>query len=340
MKIVIDGFGGDNAPDGIVAGAAAAVGEYSKQHDFELVITGDVEKLQTAFTKAKLSQKKIELVYANGVIKVEDNPLDIRSTKAGTSMGVAFSLLKSGKADAMVSAGSTAALVVGGSSGTVVGRIKGVKRTALTPIMPSIDGSYLLLDGGANSECRPEMLLQWGIMGSIYANKVMGIANPRVGLLNIGTEPQKGRELELEAHKLLTRAKSDASAPLNFIGNVEAREVPLGACDVIVTDGFTGNVYLKAVEGMGVYMKRSLKETIFGKNAATKMGYLLASAGVNDVRKKADYREGGGAPLLGTAKPIIKAHGSSDALAFKNAIRQAIEFVNADVISEIEAALK
>jgi glycerol-3-phosphate acyltransferase PlsX len=334
MRIVIDGLGGDNAPDAIVAGAAAAVREYSGQHDFELLITGDVEKLQTAFNKAKLPQKKIELVYANGAIKVEDNPLDIRSSKSGTSMGVAFDLVKSGKADAIVSGGSTAALVVGGSSGTTIGRIKGVKRCALAPIMPSFEGNYILLDGGANIECRPEMLLQFGIMGSIYASKAMGITKPRVGLLNIGTEAEKGRELELGAYKLLK------SADLNFIGNIEAREVPLGGCDVVITDGFTGNIYLKAVEGMGVYMKRSLKEVIFGKNTATKAGYLLASGGVKDVRRKTDYREVGGAPLLGTAKPIIKAHGSSDALAFKNAIRQAIVFVKADVISDIEKAVR
>jgi glycerol-3-phosphate acyltransferase PlsX len=199
--------------------------------------------------------------------------------------------------------------------------------------MPSINGNYILLDGGSNTECRPEMLLQFGIMGSIYMNKIMGITKPRVGLLNIGTEEEKGRELEHEAYKLLK------NAPIDFVGNVEAREVPLGACDVIITDGFTGNIFLKTVEGMAGFMKQSMKD-LFGKNAATKIGYLLAKSGVADVRKRTDYREVGGAPLLGTAKPVIKAHGSSDARAFKNAIRQAVEFAGSNAINEIEQVLK
>jgi len=305
MKIVIDGFGGDNAPNAVREAAALAALEYG----VEVVITDDSE----------------------GVIRVEDDPMTIRTTAARSSMGKAFAMLKSGEADAMVCAGSTAALMVGGSM--VVGRIKGVKRPALAPIMPSVEGNYILLDGGSNTECRPEMLLQFGIMGSIYMNSVMGIKAPRVGLLNIGTEENKGRELELEAYKLLKATN------LNFIGNVEGRDVPLGACDVVVTDGFTGNVFLKTVEGMGAFMKHSLRG-IFGRNAASKAGYLLAKRGVLEVRRRTDYREVGGAPLLGTARPVIKAHGSSDALAFKNAIRQAVEFAKSGAISEIEEALK
>jgi glycerol-3-phosphate acyltransferase PlsX len=268
-------------------------------------------------------------------MRVEDDPLTIRNTNSDTSMGRAFAMLKSGEADAMVSAGSTAALMVGGSM--VIGRIKGIKRPALAPIMPHINGNYMILDGGSNIECRPEMLLQFAIMGSIYAKKAMGIQKPRVGLLNIGTEPEKGRTLELEAHELLTVASRGSR--VNFVGNVEAREVPLGAVDVIITDGFTGNIFLKTVEGMGGFMKHSLN-AIFKKNAATKMGYLFAKSGVTDIRRKTDYREVGGAPLLGTAKPVIKAHGSSDSKAFKNAIRQAIEFVQSNAIEEIEKAIK
>jgi len=303
IKIVIDGAGGDNAPQAV----AQAAEFYRDASDVEIIITQGRE------------------------MKIEDDPLTIRNTNSDTSMGKAFELLKSGQADAMVSAGSTAALMVGGSM--IIGRIKGVKRPALSPIMPSISGNYILLDGGSNTECRPEMLLQFAIMGSIYASKCMNVSNPRVGLLNIGTEEEKGRDLEIETYKLLQ------AAPVNFVGNVEAREVPLGACDVIITDGFTGNIYLKTVEGMGKYMKSSLK-SLFSKNAATKVGYLLSKSGVREVAKKADYREVGGAPLLGTAKPVIKAHGSSDALAFKNAIRQAIEFVESDAIGEIERAIR
>jgi len=303
MKIVIDGFGGDNAPSAV----AEAVEICRREYDAEIIVT-DGEPM-----------------------RVEDDPLTIRTTKSNTSMGKAFAMLKNGEADAMVSAGSTAALMVGGSM--IVGRIKGVKRPALSPIMPHINGNYIILDGGSNLECRPEMLLQFAIMGSVYMNKIAGIKTPRVGLLNIGTEEEKGRQLEIETFELLK------SSGLNFVGNVEAREVPLGAVDVIVTDGFTGNIFLKAVEGMGAFMKHSLN-SIFKKNGATKMGYLFAKSGVMDVRRKTDYREVGGAPLLGTAKPVIKAHGSSDAKAFKNAIRQAYEFVQSNAINEIEMALK
>ncbi|MCL1867142.1 MAG: phosphate acyltransferase PlsX [Oscillospiraceae bacterium] len=332
MTIVIDGFGGDNAPTEVVKGVVQALSEFHAP-DLFLMVTGDEQKLRKVFSDLSIDPDggRIKIVNAEGVMRVEDNPTDIRTSKSGTSMGVALNLVKKGEADAMVSAGSTAALMVGGTM--VVGRIKGIKRPALSPIMPaSGDSPYILLDGGSNLECRPEMLLQFGIMGSIYMNRIMRITSPRVGLLNIGTEEEKGRELEKEAFKLFTARKSES---LNFIGNVEAREIPLGACDVVVTDGFTGNLVLKAVEGMGVYMKQSLKD-LFGKNAATKVGYLLTKRGVMDIRRKTDYREIGGAPLLGTAKPVIKAHGSSDAKAFKNAIKQAIDFVHSGAIKEIE----
>jgi glycerol-3-phosphate acyltransferase PlsX len=341
MKIVVDGFGGDNAPDAVIQGALAASREYGVQ----VIITGDEKILQSRIKALKLTMdnSQLSIVNSRGVIQVEDDPLTIRSTNSATSMGVAFDLVKRGQADAVVSAGSTAALMVGGSM--IIGRIKGVKRPALSPVMPAIapDGRpdspfhYLLLDGGSNLECRPEMILQFGVMGSIYTAKIMGVDNPRVGLLNIGTEEEKGRELEREAYGLLKSACE--AGVINFIGNVEAREVPLGACDVVVTDGFTGNIYLKAVEGMGAYMKHSLRG-LFGKNASTKIGYLFAKSGVIDIRKKTDYREVGGAPLLGTAKPVIKAHGSSDAKAFKNAIRQAAEFIKSKAIDEIEQTLR
>ncbi|MCL1789531.1 MAG: phosphate acyltransferase PlsX [Oscillospiraceae bacterium] len=360
MRIVIDGMGGDNAPDEVIKGALLAIQE-SKDSELKIIITGDAKRISEAFTRMGFSapvideslctaefqteffnsevyndilDKALEFRQSDmvalptiGVIQVEDNPMEIRKSKKGTSMGVAFDLVKQGKADAIVSAGSTAALMVGGSM--VIGRIKGIKRPALAPIMPSMTGNYLLLDGGANLECRPEVLLQFGVMGSIYMNKVMGMEKPRVGLLNIGTEKEKGRELELAAYELLVRESS-----VNFIGNVEARDVPLGVCDVVITDGFTGNIYLKTVEGMGGFMKQSMK-MLFGKNFSTKMGYLLAKSGVRDFSKKTDYREVGGSPLLGTAKPVIKAHGSSDAKAFKNAIGQAAAFVQSNAIEEI-----
>lgn len=327
MVIAIDGFGGDNSPDEVIKGAAAAVAEYG----VGIIIAGDKKTLESRFSALGIPDKNIVIENADGVIKIEDNPLDIRTSKAGTSMGAAFALVKSGKADAFVSAGSTAAITVGGAM--VIGRAKGVKRPALSPVMPSISGNYILLDGGANLECRAEMLLQFGIMGSVYMEKVAGVKNPRVGLLNIGAEEEKGRDLEKAAFGLLK------AAPLNFIGNAEARDIPLGEYDVVVTDGFTGNIFLKAVEGMGGFMKRSLKD-IFAGNTLGKIGYLFAKSGVKNTVKKSDYREIGGSPLLGTAKPVIKAHGSSDALAFKNAIRQGKEFAETGVIPEIENKLK
>lgn len=328
MRIAVDAFGGDNAPDEVIKGAALAIAEYKDRH-IEVILTGDEKKINERIAALGVSKDGISVENADGVILIEDDPQDIRKSKANCSMGRAFGLVNEGKADAFVSAGSTAAIVVGGT--LVAGRLKGVKRPSLVPIMPSISGQYLLLDGGANLECRPEMLLQFGIMGSIYMKELMGIESPRVGLLNIGAEEEKGRELEHGAYELLK------NSGLNFIGNVEARDVPLGACDVIVTDGFTGNIYLKAVEGMGKFMKRALKETIFG--GASKIGAVFALKGIKKLSKQMDYREVGGSPLLGSAKPVIKAHGSSDALAFKNAIRQANDFAEQDVNGKIAAAL-
>ncbi len=326
MKIAVDAFGGDHAPDEVIKGAALA----AEKLGVTVVLTGEEKTIHERFQALGISEKGIEVVNANGVIQIEDNPLDIRKAKADCSMGTAFRLVKEGAADAFVSAGSTAAIVVGGTS--VIGRLKGVKRPSLTPIMPSVSGYYLLTDGGANAECRPEMLVQFAVMGSVYMNKVMGIASPRVGLLNIGTEDEKGRELERCANELLKKSG------LNYVGNTEAREVPLGAVDVIVTDGFTGNIYLKTVEGMGKFMKKALKETIFGGGLA-KIGALFSMKGIKAVSKQMDYREVGGSPLLGSAKPVFKAHGSSDASAFYNAIRQARDFTEKRVHEEITAAL-
>ena len=326
MKIAVDAFGGDNAPDEVIKGAAEAVEMYG----VDIILTGDENKIRERIKALGVSDKGLSIVHADGVIQIEDNPLDIRKAKKDCSMGKAFQLVVNGEADAFVSAGSTAAIVVGGTM--VTGRLKGVKRPSLTPLMPGAEGVYLLTDGGANSECRPEMLLQFAVMGSIYMQKVMKIENPRVGLLNIGAEEEKGRELEKEAHALLKESG------LNFVGNVEAREVPLNAVDVIVTDGYTGNIYLKTVEGMGKFMKKALKETIFGGGLA-KIGALFCMKGIKEVSRKTDYRETGGSPLLGSAKTVFKAHGSSDAKAFRNAIRQAKEFVENNVNAEIEAAL-
>ncbi|MBP1542818.1 MAG: phosphate acyltransferase PlsX [Oscillospiraceae bacterium] len=328
MKIVIDGFGGDHAPDEVLKGAALAV----KDLGIEVAVTGDTEVLKKRMEELKISSDGIELVHAEGVMLVEDNPRAILKEKTGTSMGVAFKMVADGKADAVISAGSTAAIVLGGTM--ICKRIKGVKRAALVPPMPAKGGvRYCVRDGGANIECRPEMLQQFAILGSLFMQKTMGIADPRVGLLNIGTEEEKGRELEHETMALLKNTPC-----INFVGYVEAREVPLGAVDVLITDGFTGNVYLKACEGMGALMKDGLK-SIFFANLKTKLGALFVKKQLSEFAAHMDYKTIGGSPLLGTAKPVFKAHGSSDAIAFLGAFRQAKKFVENNAIEEMTAAI-
>ena len=240
MKIAIDAFGGDNAPDEVVKGAVDAVKEYG----VDIVLTGDTKKLDECFERLGLSKDHITFEQADGVIEIEDNPKMILKEKKNCSMGVAMQMVADGRADAMISAGSTAALVMGGT--LIVKRIKGVKRPSLTPVMPGLNNMYILLDGGANVDCRPDMLRQFAVMGSVYMNKIMGVDNPKVGLLNVGAEEEKGRELEQETYALLK------NSTLNFTGNVEARNAALGEVDVVVTDGFTGNIYLKTVEGLSL----------------------------------------------------------------------------------------
>ncbi len=329
MKIVIDGFGGDNAPDEVLKGAARAV----KELGIEVAVTGDEAILRQRMEELKISPEGIELVHAaGGVMSVEDNPRAILKEKADTSMGVAFRYLADGKADAVISAGSTAAIVLGGTM--ICKRIKGVKRAALVPPMPAKGGAkYCVLDGGANIEVRPEMLQQFAIMGSLFMQKTMGVQNPRVGLLNIGTEEEKGRELEQQTLALLRNTPN-----INFVGFVEARDVPLGAVDVLITDGFTGNVYLKACEGMGALVKDALKN-IFFANLLTKIGALCVKKQLGVFMKQMDYKTIGGSPLLGTAKPVFKAHGSSDSVAFLGAFRQAKMFVENNAIEEMTKAI-
>ena len=326
MKIIIDGFGGDNAPAEVLKGCALAVKEYG----VELIVTGDTEKLKASARENSVPLDGIEIVNATQLITMEDEPTDIIKAKADCSMAVGLKLLKEGRGDAFVSAGSTGALVVGSS--TLVGRIKGIKRAALAPMLPNVKGAYMLMDSGANLDCRPEMLVQFGIMGSAYMSRIMGVQNPRVGVVNVGTEPTKGTELEITANEMFK------SAPINCIGNIEAREIPLGGCDVAVTDGFTGNIILKLTEGLAKGFSTSLK-TILLKNTLTKLAALTLKKGVIEFKKSMDYTEYGGAPLMGIAKPVIKAHGSSNAYAFKNAIRQAKNFCEQNVIGEIQQSL-
>jgi glycerol-3-phosphate acyltransferase PlsX len=261
---------------------------------------------------------------------MEDSPKDILKAKKNSSMGVGLTALAEGKGDAFVSAGNTGALTVG--SIFIVRCIEGIKRPALAPILPSDIGCYMLMDGGANAECKPEMLLQFGLMGSVYMERINHTRNPRVGLVNIGTEETKGTDLQRSAFALLSKAD------INFVGNVEGRDIPYGVCDIAVADGFTGNVILKLTEGIGLTFAGNVK-SLFKRNIFTMLAAMMVKSGLKDFKKKLDYTEYGGAPLMGISKPVIKAHGSSNAYAFKNAIRQAIAFVSEGVIAEIEQSL-
>ncbi len=326
MKIIVDGFGGDNAPLAVLQGSAMAVKEYG----VELIVTGDEEILRKTAEENDISLENITFCHAPDVIAMEDDPFSILKEKSDSSMAVAFRLLKDGEGDALVSAGSTGAIVIGANF--VVKRIKGIKRAALATVVPTLTGCYMLMDSGANLDCKPETLANFGIMGSIYMNKIMGIESPKVGLVNVGTEDTKGGELQLNAFKLLKEA------PVNFIGNIEARDIPAGVADVAVADGFTGNVILKLTEGLasmfGKKMKSMFLEGLSGRFSAVMMFKKLKA-----FKKSMDYTEHGGAPLLGVKKPVIKAHGSSNPKAFKNAIRQARDFTNQNLIGEIESVV-
>ena len=291
----------------------------------EFVVTGDEETLKKTAQENGVSLEHISFHHAPSVITMEDEPTSILKEKADCSMAAAFQLVKEGKGDAFVSAGNTGAILVGATF--LLKRIKGVKRAALASVIPTATGCYLLMDCGANVECRPEVLTQFGVMGSLYMKKVMKTANPKVGLINIGAEETKGGELQIAA---LAQMKE---APINFTGNVEARELPKGAVDVAVADGFTGNIVLKLTEGMGSLMSAKLKE-IFG-GAVGKLAGALVLKKIKALKKSMDYTEYGGAPLLGINQPVIKAHGSSNPKAFKNAIRQARDFAQSGMIEEL-----
>jgi glycerol-3-phosphate acyltransferase PlsX len=326
MKVIVDGFGGDNAPLEVLKGCRLAADEYG----VEIVLTGREDVLRKAAEEAGVSLDGITLMHADQVLTMEDSPRDVVRAKKDCSLAVGLRALAAGEGDAFVSAGNTGALVVG--SMLLVRCIEGVKRPALAPILPSDTGCYMLMDAGANAECKPEMLQQFGLMGSVYMNKILHVQNPRVGLVNIGTEESKGTDLQREAFKLL------GDAPCNFVGNVEGRDIPFGVCDVAVADGFTGNIVLKLTEGIGLTFTKYVKG-LFMRNALTKLAALMIKPGLREFKKKLDYSEYGGAPLMGIAKPVIKAHGSSNAVAFKNAVRQAIAFVNEGVIDEIRKNL-
>lgn len=322
MRVIVDAFGGDNAPLEVIKGCARAVSELG----VNVVLTGSRNKIGKCAAENGISLSGIEIEHTDDVFDIHEEPKEIIKSGSNSSMALGLRLLSEGKGDAFVSAGSTGALVMGATF--IVKRIKGIKRVAPSPVMPADKGSFVLVDAGANTECRPEMLVQFAVMGSAYMEKVMGVKDPKVGLLNIGSEETKGRELEIAAYKLLEESG------LNFVGNIEARDMPKGEVQVVVTDGFTGNIALKLYEGMGSFFSKKLKWIFSGLG---KIGAIVSLGKIKELRRQMDYKEVGGSALLGVKKPVIKAHGSSDATAFFNAVRQAKKIVDGNVIGEIES---
>lgn len=332
MKIIVDAMGGDNAPEAIVRGGVLAARQYGE----EIVLVGQEERIRAVLKgDGSESAPHLSVVHAPDLVDMHDDPATVLRKRPESSMAVALKMVQKGEGDAIVSAGSTGALLAGAT--LFCKRIKGIRRGALAPVMPCAGGQVLLVDAGANTECTAEYLLQFAFMGSLYLQKIMGVDKPRIGLVNNGAEDSKGDPLRLEAYSLL-KAAGDAGR-INFVGNVEGRDVPLGACDVAVCDGFAGNVMLKTIEGTAKFLSGELKK-VFLKSAGTKLGYLLVKGGLDSFRGLFDQDRVGGAPFLGIAHPVIKAHGSSNETAAMNAIRQAIEFTRSGLIEEIAANME
>ena len=327
MKILLDMMGGDNAPLAPLAGAAQAVKEYG----VEIVGLGDEALLRKTAQENSIPLDGISFVHCTETIEMCDEPSRAVRRKKDSSLVVGLNMLKDGQGDAFVSAGSTGALHVGTS--LIVRTLAGVKRPALATIVPAKKQPYLLVDCGANAECRPEMLAAFGVMGSCYMQKVMSRPDPAVALANNGAEETKGTPMLREAHQRLK-----ATPGIRFVGNIEPRDVPMGDADVVVCDGFTGNVILKLSEGMAKMLLGMLKD-IFLANLGGKVAYLLVRKGLHGLKKQMDADEYGGAPLLGARRPVIKAHGSSNAKAIRNAIRQAKTCVESDLCGTMQRAL-
>ena len=324
MKLAIDGMGGDNAPQSIVEGALQALEDFN---DIEILLYGREEAMKPYLK----DHPRLTVIHCEEVVEGEDDPARAVRRKKDSSMTRMLEAVADGTADACLSAGNTGALMAGGLF--KVGRIEGVQRPALATTLPTVDGKgFLMLDLGANADAKPEHMLQYAIMGDIYAKKVRGYTAPRIGLLNIGTEEKKGNELTKAVFELLKETD------MNFEGNVEARELLNGVADVIVTDGFTGNMVLKTIEGTAGALFAMLKEA-FTSSTKSKIGYVLAKDGLKGLKTKMDYTEYGGAALFGLKAPVIKAHGSSNARAIYSAIKQARTMVEHDVCATIQQTI-
>ena len=334
MKIILDAMGGDHAPEAPVLGAIQA----AKGTDTQITLVGRGEAILEVMRKHGIENLPagMEIANAEDVVDMHDDPGSVIHKRKNSSMVVGLKMLADGQGDAFISAGSTGALLTGAT--LLVKRVRGIRRAAMGPAMPNkAGGKTVIVDCGANAECSAEFLLQFGVVGSLFAKKNLGVANPRVGLLNIGTEDSKGTPLQNETYALLQEASERGL--LNFVGNVEARDVPLGAVDVVVCDGFSGNVLLKSIEGTAMFMG-SLMSKMFKKNILSKLAAMLVMKDIKAFKKLLDYREIGGTQFLGIKKPVIKAHGSSDALAFCNAVGQAAAAVRADFSAELEQSLQ
>jgi len=330
MKLIIDAMGGDNAPLEIVKGALSG----QKRWGVDVTLTGDTTAILQALEACgeKTLPQGMEIVHTTETVEMCDDPATVFRRKKDTSMGVGLTMLRDGRADAMVSAGSTGALLTGAT--LIVKRIRGIRRAAMAPVIPTTTGQAVLIDCGANAECTPEYLLQFAYLGSYYAQRVMGIEKPRVGLLNIGAEEEKGDTLRHETYALLEEAGREGR--LNFIGNIDANTALLGGADVIVADGYSGNILLKTVEGAAKLLLGEMKKA-FLSSTKSKLGALLIKDSLGDVKKLLDPSEVGGTPFLGISKPVLKAHGSSDARAIRNAVFRAVEYAQSGIIADVEA---
>ena len=329
MRIIVDAFGGDNAPGEILLGCAHAM----DQLGVDIALSGDKDKLLACAGELGLKDQldKMEIFHCTDMLTMEDEPTQILKEKSGSSMAVGMRALAEGKGDAFASAGNSGAMAVGATS--IVKRIKGVRRVAFAPVLPSTKTPFMISDGGANVACRPDMLLQFGLMGSVYMKKVMGVENPRVGLVNVGTEDHKGDDLRLAAHALLRDC-----GEINFIGNIEPRDIPYGVCDVAVADGFTGNTVLKLYEGTALAMMGMVKG-IFQKSVKNKLAAAMIYGDLQGLKKAMDYNSYGCAPIIGAAKPVFKMHGNAKANAVENALRLVRDCTQSGFVEEIANAL-
>ena len=335
MKILLDAMGGDNAPDEVLKGAYRASKEIA--NDTEIILIGNEEvlnsRIKELFGKENVSElsSKISIRHASEQIDMEDVPTQAIKHKKDSSMVVGFNMLKEDEGDVFISAGNSGALLTGAT--LLVGRIKGIDRPAIAPMLPAYKSSFMLMDAGANTNCKPINLIQFAQMSTIYLRNTLGIENPRVGLLNIGTEETKGNDLVKETYNLLKEHSQEYG--INFVGNVEGRDCFSGEIDCFVTDGFTGNIFLKTLEGMGKLVKRNLTESL-KRNIFTTLGAIPCMPAIKKFAKTMDYKEYGGALFLGVKKPVVKAHGSSDEYLFYFTIKQAENFVKSDAVNKMK----